>query len=160
VTADTDRYTRLRWWGLAAISLAVALIIMDATIVSVATPAIIESLDMSTTQVQWVQEVYTLVFAALLMVWGTMSDRIGRRRLLVIGLIVFVGASILCAFAPTGMFLIVARAIQGIGGSMILPTTLALLNATFRGKERGIAFAVWAPRSAAWPRSARSSAAG
>jgi len=143
VTADTDRYTRLRWWGLAAISLAVALIIMDATIVSVATPAIIESLDMSTTQVQWVQEVYTLVFAALLMVWGTMSDRIGRRRLLVIGLIVFVGASILCAFAPTGMFLIVARAIQGIGGSMILPTTLALLNATFRGKERGIAFAVW-----------------
>ena len=140
---DTDRFHRLRWWGLAAISLAVALIIMDSTIVSVATPAMITSLDLTTTQVQWVQEVYTLVFAALLMVWGTMSDRIGRRRLLIIGLVLFVGASILCAFALSGTWLIAARAIQGIGGSMILPTTLALLNATFRGAERGIAFAVW-----------------
>ncbi|MCH6231154.1 MFS transporter [Microbacterium sp. CFH 31415] len=143
MTHDTDRFDRLRWWGLAAISLGVALIIMDATIVSVAMPDIISSLDLSTTQVQWVQEVYTLVFAALLMVWGTMSDRIGRRRLLVIGLLLFVGASILCAFAPTGTWLIAARALQGVGGSMILPTTLALLNATFRGSERGIAFAVW-----------------
>ncbi len=143
MNADTERFHRLRWWGLAAISVGVALIIMDATIVSVATPAIIESLDMTTTQVQWVQEVYTLVFAALLMIWGTMSDRLGRRRVLVIGLVIFVGASVLCAFAPTGTFLIAARALQGVGGSMILPTTLALLNATFRGTERGIAFAVW-----------------
>ena len=138
-----ERFHRLRWWGLAAISVSVALIIMDATIVSVAMPSIIESLDLSTTQVQWVQEVYTLVFAALLMVWGTMSDRIGRRRLLVIGLLIFTAASILCAFAPTGGWLIAARALQGVGGSMILPTTLALLNATFRGSERSIAFAVW-----------------
>ncbi|MCP2366930.1 EmrB/QacA subfamily drug resistance transporter [Agromyces flavus] len=143
MTADTDRFHRLRWWGLAAISLGVALIIMDATIVAVATPNIVSALDLTTTQVQWIQEVYTLVFAALLMVWGTMSDRIGRRRLLVIGLVIFVGASILCAFAPNGTWLIAARAIQGVGGSMILPTTLALLNATFRGAERGIAFAVW-----------------
>ena len=143
VIQQADRFYRLRWWGLAAISLGVSLIIMDATIVSVAMPNIIESLDLTTTQVQWVQEVYTLVFAALLMVWGTTSDRIGRRRLLVIGLVIFVGASILCAFAPTGTWLIAARAIQGVGGSMILPTTLALLNATFRGGERSIAFAVW-----------------
>ena len=138
-----ERFHRLRWWGLAAISVAVAMIIMDATIVSVSIPSIIESLDLTTTQVQWVQEVYTLVFAALLMVWGTMSDRIGRRRLLVIGLVVFTVASILCAFAPAGGWLIAARALQGVGGSMILPTTLALLNATFRGSERSIAFAVW-----------------
>src|SRR5690606_9181081 len=72
-----------------------------------------------------------------------MSDRLGRRRLLVVGLVLFVGASVLCAFAPTGTWLVAARALQGIGGSMILPTTLALLNATFRGSERGIAFAVW-----------------
>ncbi len=143
MNAHPDRFHRLRWWGLAAISVGVALIIMDATIVSVAMPNIIESLDLSTTQVQWVQEVYTLVFAALLMVWGTTSDRIGRRRLLIIGLVVFVGASILCAFATSGAWLIAARALQGVGGSMILPTTLALLNATFRGPERGIAFAVW-----------------
>lgn len=143
MTTGTDRFHRLRWWGLAAISLGVALIIMDATIVAVAMPNIISALDLSTTQVQWVQEVYTLVFAALLMVWGTMSDRIGRRRLLIIGLVTFTGASLLCAFAPTGMWLIAARAVQGVGGSMILPTTLALLNATFRGSERSIAFAVW-----------------
>ena len=102
MTAETDRYHRLRWWGLAAISVGVALIIMDATIVAVATPNIVSALDLTTTQVQWIQEVYTLVFAALLMVWGTMSDRIGRRRLLVIGLVIFVGASVLCAFAPNG----------------------------------------------------------
>jgi len=116
---------------------------MDSTIVAVATPDIVRSLDLTTTEVQWIQEVYTLVFAALLMVWGVMSDRIGRRRLLVIGLVLFVTASILCAFALSGAWLIAARALQGIGGSMILPTTLALLNATFRGSERGIAFAVW-----------------
>lgn len=79
---DSERFHRLRWFGLAAISVAVALIIMDATIVSVAMPSIIEGLDLSTTQVQWVQEVYTLVFAALIMVWGTTSDRLGRRRVL------------------------------------------------------------------------------
>ncbi len=140
---ETERYHRLRWWGLAAISVAVALIIMDSTIVSVAVPSIVESLDLTTTEIQWVQEVYTLVFAALLMVWGTTSDRLGRRRLLVIGVVVFVASSILCAFAIDGTWLIAARALQGVGGSMILPTTLALLNATFRGKERGIAFAVW-----------------
>ncbi len=143
LTTSTDRYHRLRWLGLAAISLGVALINMDATIVSVAMPSIVTSLDLSTTQVQWVQEVYTLVFAALLLVWGTTSDRIGRRKLLVIGLAVFVASSILCALAPTGAWLIAARFVQGIGGSMILPTTLASLNATFRGAERGIAFAVW-----------------
>ncbi len=143
MTTLSDRYHRLRWLGLAAISLGVALIIMDSTIVSVAVPSIIEDLSLTTTQVQWVQEVYTLVFAALLMIWGVTSDRIGRRRLLIIGLLLFVGASVLCAFAPTGGWLIAARALQGVGGSMILPTTLALLNATFRGSERAIAFAVW-----------------
>ena len=143
MNTTTDRFTRRRWLGLAAISLGVAMIIMDATIVSVAVPSIITSLSLSTSEVQWVQEVYTLVFAALLMVWGTTSDRLGRRRVLVIGLAVFVGASILCAFAMNGAWLIAARALQGVGGSMIMPTTLALLNATFRGKERAIAFAVW-----------------
>lgn len=143
VTAETTRHHRLRWLALASIALAVAIIIMDATIVAVAIPDIIVSIGLTTTQVQWVQEIYMLVFAALLMVWGATSDRIGRRRLLIIGLITFVGASILCAFAASGTWLIAARAIQGVGGSMILPTTLALLNATFRGAERSIAFAVW-----------------
>lgn len=72
-----------------------------------------------------------------------MSDRLGRRRVLVAGLAVFMVASILCAFAPSGTWLIATRALQGVGGSMLLPTTLALLNTTFRGTERNIAFAVW-----------------
>lgn len=137
------RYVRLRWFGLAAISLSVALIIMDSTIVSVAVPAIIADLGLSTTQVQWIQEIYTLVFAALLLVWGRVADRVGRRRILVLGTVLFLLSSVLCAVAPTGEWLIAARAVQGIGGSMMLPTTLSLLNANFRGPERTVAFAVW-----------------
>lgn len=141
--ANNERYLRLRWFGLGAISLSVALIIMDSTIVPVAVPAIINDLGLSTTQVQWIQEIYTLVFAALLLVWGRVADRVGRRRILALGLLIFLASSALCALAPSGGWLISARAVQGIGGSMILPATLALLNATFRGKERTIAFAVW-----------------
>lgn len=135
--------TRRRWVGLVVISFAVALIIVDSTIVNVAIPSIVRDLKISSTQVQWVQESYTLVFAALLLVFGTLADRYGRRRILLIGVSVFVLASVLAALAPTGDLLIAARVIQGVGGAMVLPTTLSLINATFRGKERGIAFAVW-----------------
>lgn len=138
-----ERYARWRWFGLGAISLSVALIIMDGTIVSVAVPSIIDDLGLSTTQVQWIQEVYTLVFAALLLVWGRVADRVGRRRILVTGTFVFLISSVLCAVSDAGGWLIAARALQGIGGSMMLPTTLSLLNANFRGRDRTIAFAVW-----------------
>jgi EmrB/QacA subfamily drug resistance transporter len=134
---------RRRWAGLVFISIAVALIIVDSTIVNVAIPSIIEDLSITSTQVQWVQESYTLVFAALLLVFGTLADRYGRRRVLIIGVTIFALASILAAFAQTGDLLIGSRVIQGIGGAMVLPTTLSIINATFRGRERGIAFAVW-----------------
>jgi MFS family permease len=134
---------RRRWFGLIIISLGVALIIVDSTIVNVAVPSIIEDLGISSTQAQWVQEVYTLVFAALLLVWGRLADRWGRRRLFAIGVLVFAAASVLAAAAGSGTALIAARALQGIGGSMMLPTSLSLLNATFRGRERGIAFGIW-----------------
>lgn len=134
---------RRRWIGLVVISIAVALIIVDSTIVNVAIPSVVRDLKITSTQVQWVQESYTLVFAALLLVWGTLADRFGRRRLLLIGIVLFGVASIGAALAPTGDLLIGARVIQGIGGAMLLPTTLSLINATFRGRERGIAFAVW-----------------
>ncbi|MDN3483308.1 DHA2 family efflux MFS transporter permease subunit [Arthrobacter sp. APC 3897] len=142
-TPGTSRYVRYRWWGLLAISLGVAMIIMDATIVSVAVPSIVGDLGISSTQIQWVQEIYTLLFAALLLTWGRIADRVGRRRVMLAGVVLFVAASILCALAESGGVLILGRAIQGLGGSMILPTTLALLNANFQGRERGIAFAVW-----------------
>ena len=139
----SDRYTKYRWWGLLAISLGVATIIMDATIVSVAIPSVVADLGISSTEVQWVQEIYTLLFAALLLTWGRVADRVGRRRIMLIGVVLFAAASLLCALAGSGGVLILGRALQGLGGSMILPTTLALLNANFQGRERGIAFAVW-----------------
>lgn len=142
-SAAAQRYLRYRWWGLVAISLGVAMIIMDATIVSVSIPSIVAELGISSTEIQWVQEIYTLLFAALLLTWGRIADRAGRRRIMLIGVVIFALASLLCAAAESGGVLIAGRALQGLGGSMILPTTLALLNANFQGRERGIAFAVW-----------------
>jgi EmrB/QacA subfamily drug resistance transporter len=83
------------------------------------------------------------VFAALLLVWGSIADRIGRKRLLLIGIAIFIAASVWAGFSEDASSMILARVLQGFGGSMVLPTTLSLVNATFQGKERGIAFAVW-----------------
>lgn len=139
-STSTDRR---RWFGLVAIAFAVSLVIIDVTIVNVAVPAIIVDLGATATQAQWVQEAYTLVFAALLLSAGRIGDRIGRRRVLVIGIGVFVGASVLAALAPTPELLIAARMLQGVGGSAIFPATLSLINTMFTGRERGIAFAIW-----------------
>ncbi|MET0590321.1 MAG: DHA2 family efflux MFS transporter permease subunit, partial [Naasia sp.] len=135
--------SRRRWAGLVAISVAVALIIVDSTIVNVAVPSIVDDLGISSSEVQWVQESYTLVFASFLLVFGALADRFGRRRVLMLGVSIFAIASILAALAPTGELLIASRILQGIGGAMVLPTTLSLINANFTGRERGIAFAVW-----------------
>jgi EmrB/QacA subfamily drug resistance transporter len=135
--------SRTRWIGLVFISIAVALIIVDSTIVNVAIPSVVKELEITSTQVQWVQESYTLVFAALLLVFGTLADRFGRRRLLLIGVSIFGLASILAALSQSGDLLIGSRVLQGVGGAMILPSTLSIINATFRGRERGIAFAIW-----------------
>ncbi|MBN9188841.1 MAG: DHA2 family efflux MFS transporter permease subunit [Microbacterium sp.] len=136
-------YSSRRWVGLVFISIAVSLIIVDSTIVNVAVPSIVDDLGISSTQVQWVQEAYTLVFAALLLVFGSLADRFGRRRMMLTGVAIFAVSSVAAALAPTGDLLILARLVQGVGGAMILPTTLSLINATFRGRERGLAFAVW-----------------
>ncbi|WP_182353058.1 MFS transporter [Flaviflexus huanghaiensis] len=134
---------RTRWFGLFFISLSVAMIIVDATIVNVAIPTIVDDLGITSTQVQWVQESYTLVFAALLLVFGSLADRHGRKRLLILGIVVFGAASVFAALAPNGELLILARVIQGVGGAMVLPTTLSIINTGFVGRERGIAFAIW-----------------
>lgn len=135
--------SRTKWLGLVVISIAVSLIIVDSTIVNVAIPSIVGELKITSTQVQWVQESYTLVFAALLLMFGTIADRIGRRKLLIIGVVIFAISSIAAALAWSGDSLIGFRVIQGIGGAMILPSTLSIINATFRGRDRAIAFAVW-----------------
>ncbi|HNP15500.1 MAG TPA: MFS transporter, partial [Terrimesophilobacter sp.] len=121
--------SRAKWFGLVTISLAVSIIIADSTIVNVAIPSIVSELKISSTQVQWVQESYTLVFAALLLMFGTVADRIGRRRLLTIGVIIFALSSVLAALAWNGDVLIGFRVIQGVGGAMILPATLSIINA-------------------------------
>lgn len=132
-----------RWIGLVFISMAISLVIIDGTIVNTIFPAIITDLHLTSTEVQWVQESYVLVFASLLLVWGTIGDRIGRRRLLIIGILIFIAASVWAGFSTDAASMILARIVQGIGGAMVLPTTLSLVNATFQGKERGIAFAIW-----------------
>src|SRR6476620_3554108 len=92
-------FARRRWAGLGFISVAVSLIIVDSTIVNVAIPSIVDDLGITSTQVQWVQEAYTLVFASLLLVFGSLADRFGRRRLMILGVVIFVIASIAAALA-------------------------------------------------------------
>ena len=134
---------RGRWIGLALLSLGVAMIIVDATIVNVAVPSIIADLDLTSTMAEWINTVYALVFAALLITLGRVGDLRGRRMLYLLGLVVFGGASVLAGAAPSGELLILARVLQGVGGAMILPSTQSILNANFRGRDRAIAFGVW-----------------
>lgn len=132
-----------RWLGLIAIALGVALIVVDTTIVNVIVPSVIEDLDASSAQAQWIQESYAIVFAALLLLTGRLADIFGARRIFVAGVAVFGATSVLAGLAPGSGLLILARFLQGAGAAMILPTSLSLLNATFTGKARGQAFAIW-----------------
>jgi EmrB/QacA subfamily drug resistance transporter len=134
---------RRRWLALAAVALGVSIIIMDATVVNVALPVIIEDLHLDATQAEWMNAVYSLMFAALLLTLGKIGDLHGRRRLFLVGMVVFVVASVIAGFAGNGTELIAARLLQGVGAAMILPATLSTVNALFQGKERAIAFAVW-----------------
>ena len=135
--------TKTRWIGLLFISLAISLVIIDGTIVNTIFPEMIKDLALTSTEVQWVQESYILVFASTLLIWGSLADRMGRRRLLIVGIVVFIASSIWAGSADSSSSLILSRVVQGVGGAMVLPTTLSLVNATFQGRERGIAFAVW-----------------
>ena len=134
---------RGRWIGLALLSIGVAMIIVDATIVNVAVPSIIKDLDLDSTQAEWINTIYALVFAALLITVGRLGDVYGRRRSYLIGLTIFIAASMLAGLAPNGDILILARVLQGVGGAMILPATQAILNANFQGRDRAIAFGIW-----------------
>ncbi|HET7723478.1 MAG TPA: MFS transporter, partial [Propionibacteriaceae bacterium] len=132
-----------RWGALAAVALGVSLIIMDATVVNVALPVVIEDLGLTSTQAEWINAVYSLVFAALLLTVGRVGDFLGRRRIFAVGMAVFILASVGAGFSASGDLLVAMRLVQGVGAAMILPATLSILNAMFRGRERAIAFAVW-----------------
>lgn len=143
MTESAPTSARPPWGALVTLSAGVSLIIIDATIVNVALPTIIRELDLTLTQAEWINSIYSLVFASTLILFGRLGDAFGRRRVFLAGLTVFVGASLLAAAAPSGGLLILARLVQGVGGAAVLPTSLSLVNATFRGKARAVAFGVW-----------------
>lgn len=132
-----------RWWGLAVLAFGVSIIVVDATIVNVVVPSIIRDLDVDLADAEWIVSIYSVLFAALLVPLGRLGDLVGRRRTFRIGLVGFAAASVLAAASTTGGLLVVARILQGLAAAMILPATLATVNAVFRGRERAIAFGIW-----------------
>jgi EmrB/QacA subfamily drug resistance transporter len=132
-----------KWWTLVAVCTGVFMLLLDITIVNVALPDIQVELDASLSDLQWVIDAYALSLAALLLTAGSLADLFGRRRLFVIGVVVFTLGSIACGSAQTILMLTVSRAFQGIGGAAMFATALALLASAFHGKDRGTAFGVF-----------------
>lgn len=135
--------TTHKWAILAILALSLSMIVLDGTIVSVALPVIIHDLHLNLVDAQWVNALYSVVFAALLIVCGTLGDKYGRRKTIIIGIIIFTSSSLIAALATTTSTLITARALQGIGGAIVMPSTLSTVNAIFRGRDRAVAFAIW-----------------
>ncbi len=132
-----------KWWTLVAVCVSIFMLLLDITIVNVALPDIQGSLGASFTELQWVIDAYALSLATLVLTAGSLADLAGRKRVFVIGVVLFTGASVLCGIATSPIFLILARAAQGIGGAAMFATSLALLSQEFHGRERGTAFGIW-----------------
>ena len=133
-----------RWIILGVLCLAVFLVVVDNTIVNVALPTLSQELDASTTDLQWIVDSYTLVFASLLLAFGHFGDRFGRRGALILGLVLFGATSALAAFVTTSGQLIGVRALMGVGAAFVFPATLAILVNVFpAGKQRATAIGVW-----------------
>ncbi|MEO6835675.1 MAG: MFS transporter [Candidatus Tumulicola sp.] len=130
-------------WIVAATVLGSSLVFIDGTVVSIALPIIQTGFRATTFDAQWVIEGYTLVLGALMLLCGALGDRYGRKRLFVAGVAVFAVGSILCGIAPSMPALIAARVLQGAGGTMLAPASLALLGASFEGPARGRAIGTW-----------------
>ncbi|MFC4906996.1 DHA2 family efflux MFS transporter permease subunit [Actinomadura gamaensis] len=137
------RRRRLRWLRLVTLSVAVSLIMVDGTVVNVALPTVIGDLGLTSTDAEWVNAGYMLVFAALLLPAGRVGDVVGHRRFLAAGVTVFVAASVLAGLARGGPSLLAGRVLQGLGAALILPSAMSVLNTAFRGRDRAAAFAVW-----------------
>ncbi len=143
-SASGTRATRRDWIGLAVLTLPVLIVSMDVSVLFFAVPFISRDLEPTATQQLWIFDVYGFVLAGLLLTMGSIGDRIGRRRLLLIGAAAFGAASLLAAYAPTAEALILARALMGVGGATLMPSTLALLRNMFHdAKQRGTAIGAW-----------------
>lgn len=130
-------------WVLAATILGSSMVFVDGTVVNVALPALQQHLNATVYDVQWVVEAYALFLAALLLAGGSLGDRFGRRRVYLVGVALFAAASVWCGFAPNVNQLIVGRAIQGIGGALLVPGSLAIISAAFSADDRGRAIGTW-----------------
>ncbi|MHA4816036.1 MFS transporter [Streptomyces aculeolatus] len=130
-------------WLLTAVVIGSGITFLDATVVNVALPTIGDDLDASLGGLQWTVNGYTLTLAALILLGGALGDRYGRRRLFVFGTVWFAVASLLCALAPNVGILIAARTLQGIGGALLTPGSLALIQASFAPEDRARAIGVW-----------------
>jgi EmrB/QacA subfamily drug resistance transporter len=138
-----------RWWTLAVMCLSLMVIGVDNTILNVALPTLVRDLHASTSQLQWIVDAYTLVFAGLLLTAGSLGDRFGRRKGLTIGLVIFGSGSVASALVHSPNHLIATRALMGIGGALIMPATLSIISNVFTvPAERARAIAVWAGFSA------------
>jgi EmrB/QacA subfamily drug resistance transporter len=130
-------------WTLIAVCVGTFMLLVDVTIVQVALPTIQRHLGASFTDLQWVIDAYALSLAALILTWGSVSDRFGRKRVFIAGLAVFTGSSLLCGLAQSINMLIWSRALQGVGGAAMFATGLALIAQDFQGPARGKAIAAW-----------------
>ncbi len=132
-----------KWWTLIAVSVAIFMLLLDITVVNVALPDIQSSLHSSFSDLQWVVNAYSLTLAAFLLTAGSLADLVGRRRVFVLGLIVFTAASAACGLSGSPLELNIFRAVQGTGGAMMFATSLALIASAFHGPERGLAFGIY-----------------
>ena len=137
-----------KWWTLAAVAFGLFMIMLDNTVVNVALPSIERDLHVSIASLEWIVTAYALTFAALLITGGKLADLYGRRRIFIIGIVIFTLSSLACGLAPSAGFLIGARAVQGTGAALMSPATLSIIMATFAPKERGRAIGIWAGVSA------------
>ena len=140
VDADHDR----RWWVLGVLCLSLVMIIVGNTVLNVALPTLVRELDASSTELQWIVDIYALVFAGLLLTAGALGDRFGRKGALTTGLAIFGAGSALAAFSTSPVHLVATRAIMGLGAALVMPATLSILTTVFPPRERARAIAVWA----------------
>ncbi|MFF5289619.1 MFS transporter [Paractinoplanes globisporus] len=135
---------RRRWWLLGLLSVAQLMLVLDVTVVNVALPDIGADLALPRGVVPWVLTAYTLTFGGLMLLGGRAADQFGARRILIGGLVIFVGASLVCGLATGGTMLLAGRAAQGIGAALMSPAALSVVSTTFSGKDRARAYGVWA----------------
>jgi EmrB/QacA subfamily drug resistance transporter len=133
-----------RWWTLVVLCFSLLVIALDNTILNVALPTLQRDLGASSSALQWIVDSYMLVFAAVLLTAGALGDRFGRKKALTFGLVVFGLGSLLSALADSSSMLIATRALMGVGGAFIMPSTLSILTAVFPAHERGRAIGIWA----------------